>query len=133
MANKVAYSRRGSNDPKWKETKAAVDARDKRQCRLMMCLSITESKQLKVGTERTLDRAHIFAASNRPDIIYNPNNVVTLTRFVHRRMDNFQNPLNGDPIDRETHYYWWWRIFSRSIEKFNSEIDYEQLLLSKIK
>jgi hypothetical protein len=133
MANKVAYSRRSSSDPEWKKVKAAVDARDKRQCRLMMCVSISEMKQLKIENEKTLDRAHIFSASSRPDLIYNPLNIVTLTRFVHRRMDNFCSPITGENISLKEHYYWWWRIFSKSIEKYNNDIDYEELLLSKIK
>jgi hypothetical protein len=133
MANKVAYGRRTSADPKWAETKKLVDARDKRQCRLMMCLSITESKQLRAESEKTLDRCHIFAASAHPDLIYNVNNIVTLTRFIHRRMDNFKHPLSGENIPPNENFYWWHRILTKSIEKYNEELDYEQLLIAKIK
>jgi hypothetical protein len=130
---KVNYGRRSALDPEWKRVKAEIDRRDKRQCRLLLCLSITEAKQLKYGSEKTLDRAHIFAASSRPDLIYNTNNIVTLTRFIHRRMDNYQSPVSGENISLQEHYYWWWRILTKSIEKYNDTLDYEQLIISKIK
>lgn len=88
---------------------------------------------MKFGSEKSMDRAHIFAASARPDLIYVVNNIVTLTRFIHKRMDNFLSPVTGNNITREEHYYWWWRILTKSLEKYDEDIDYEQLLLEKIK
>jgi hypothetical protein len=113
-------------------TKAAVDSRDHRQCRLLKCLSVKESHQLKAGTEKAIDRAHIFAASAFPDQIYNAANVVTLSRWAHRRMDNYQNPITGEPLELSEHYYWWWRILNHLIADYDENIDYEQLLRDRL-
>jgi hypothetical protein len=133
MANKAPYARRSSADPKWKHVKELVDKRDHHQCRFMRCLSVKESFQLIKGQEHTIDRAHIFAASASPTLIYNVNNVVTLTRFIHRRMDEYKSPLTGDAIDINEHYYWWHRIKNSLIEDFDPETDYELLLKQQIK
>lgn len=119
-------------DPKWENCKQIVDKRDKRQCQLLKCLSVTEFHQLKDGTPKTADRCHIFCRSVYPKLIYNSNNIITLSRFIHRRMDDYCDPISGENIDSHYHYYWWYRIYFHLIEKYDSEKDYEQLLLDKI-
>ena len=120
-------------DPLWEDCKRRVDLRDKRQCRLIRCLSASEFHQIKSGTPTRIDRCHIFSRSSFPELIYNINNIISLQRFIHQRMDNYQSPITGDLISVEEHFYWWWRIFCKKIEKFNPEINYEIELIKLIK
>jgi hypothetical protein len=120
-------------DLKWEECKKLVDSRDKRQCQFIRCLSITEFHQLKKLNNRNIDRCHIFSRSSFPDLIYNPNNIITLQRFIHERIDAWKDPLSGENIDIEYHFYWWWRIFNHSMENFDIEKNYELELLKKIR
>ena len=125
--------RRSSDDPKWVETKKIVDKRDKRQCQFERCLTAKESYQLEKGSPVTLDRAHILSAANYPDQIYNPKNVITLKRFIHRRMDDYQCPLTGSPVNKNLHFFWWYRILKKSTELYNDNTDYELELLVAIR
>jgi len=129
----MANGRRASEDIEWQNTKKLVDRRDKKSCQFEKCLSAKEFHQLIKGSPITLDRAHIFSASNHPELIYNPKNVITLRRFLHRRLDDYKNPINEQPLSYEENRYWWWRIKNHKIEKYDPEIDYELLLLSEIK
>jgi len=124
--------RRDSKDPEWIKCKSAVDKRDKRQCQFERCLSAKEYHQLRRGSPSSLDRAHILSAASRPDKIYNPNNVITLKRYIHRRMDDWQCPLTGEPADANTHFWWWKRIKTHSMEAYDPYIDYELELLGII-
>lgn len=128
MANKVEYGRRSSADPFWQECKRKVDQRDKCQDIFKMCLSAKEYHLCKPGNQMQIDHAHVFAASEEPEHIYNPKNVVCLVRWVHRRMDDYQNPLNGESVDRNEHFYWWYRIVTHSVISYNPEEDWEMKL-----
>jgi hypothetical protein len=119
-------------DPLWEETKKAVDKKYGRKCIFERCLSISEAHQLKKEPPYTVDRCHIFSRSTYPEFKYNPNNIVPLSRFIHRRMDDIKNPLNGDPIELNQHFYWWNRIRNHSIEKYDPEIDYKEKLIYNI-
>lgn len=129
---KVAYNRRSKDDIEWKKVKDFVYKRDKNSCQFLKCLSMKEYYQLKRESELKIDPAHIFSAASEPSQIYNPKNVICLTRFIHRRMDNYQNPLTGETIDLNTHYYWWWRIYNHSLEEYNNNIDYKKILFDAI-
>ena len=126
------FERRGPNDPYWAETKRIVTKRDK-TCKFLKCLSMQEYYSLVRGSPNQIDHAHIFSASSHPDKIYWTDNVVLLTRFVHRRMDDYKNPLNGENISENEHYYWWYRIKQSIVEEYDENIDYEELLLRVIK
>lgn len=125
-------ARRSSDDPQWIETKKIIDKRDKRCCQFERCLSAKEFYQLQKGSPTTLDRAHIFGAAAHLELIYNPKNIITLRRFIHRRMDDYQNPLNGETIDIKEHFYWWYRIKNHKVADYDPEIDYELLLQQEI-
>lgn len=129
---KVAYGRRSKDDQKWKEVKDFVYKRDKSSCQFLKCLSMKEFYQLKKGVESKIDPAHIFSAASEPSQIYNPKNIICLTRFIHRRMDNYQSPLTGEDIDLNEHYYWWWRIYKHSIESYDKNKDYKKQLKDEI-
>jgi len=125
--------RRSADDPKWLATKSIVDKRDKRSCQFARCLSAKEAHQLISGIPTTLDRAHIFSAANYPDMIYNAKNVITLRRFIHRRLDDYQCPLTGQTTSIQEHYWWWYRIVTHQMIKYDETIDYEELLLSAVR
>lgn len=110
-----------------------VDLRDRGICQFTRCLTAVEFNQLKVGSPGNVDRCHIFPRSSYPELINNSNNIITLRRFIHRRLDDWLCPLTGNVIDLRYHYFWWYRIFLRKIENFNSEFDYELELLEKIR
>jgi len=124
---------RSSDDPKWCETKKIVDKRDKRTCQFERCLSAKEFYQVVSGSPKTLDRAHILAASAHPEHLYNIKNVITLRRFIHQRMDEFRSPLNGQPIELNEHFWWWLRILQRKYIEYDVTKDYELLLMQEIK
>ena len=126
-----SYERRSSSDPEWAELKRKVDARDKRCCQFEKCLSAKEFYMLKKGTPLNVDRAHIFSAAHFPDLIYEPKNVITLKRYIHRRMDDYESPLNGRPLGVNEHFYWWYRILMKRPIEYDSNTDYE-LELRKI-
>lgn len=129
---KVAYGKRSKDDPKWKQVKDFVYKRDKNSCQFLKCLSMKEYFQLKKGTQFNIDPAHIFSAASEPSQVYNVKNVICLTRFIHRRMDDYQNPLTGKDIDLNTHYYWWWRIYKHTIEGYDKDKDYKEMLKKEI-
>ena len=125
--------RRSSDDPLWVEAKKQIDKRDKHQCQFERCLTAKEFHQLRPGSPKNLDRAHIFSAANFPNLLYTLKNVITLRRYIHQRMDDYQCPLTGDPIEINQHYWWWIRILNHSTEAYNELIDYEELLKTAIK
>lgn len=133
MSVKVAYGRRTSADPEWKKCKEEVRKRDHGRCVFQECLSVQEAYQLKVDGPTACDAAHIFSASQEPSQIYNPKNVVTLQRFIHRRMDSYKNPVTGADLDGiNEHYYWWWRIFKKTVATYDPDFDYKNALKQEI-
>lgn len=128
ITNKVEIGRRSFEDPKWIACKKEVAKRDKGLCQFQFCISLVEANQLVVGNQKQLDPAHVIAASDDAENIYNPKNVVTLQRYIHRRMDDYQNPLNCESITKNEHYYWWWRIITHKVEKYNDNVDYKEMV-----
>jgi len=92
----------------------------------MRCLTLRESKRVRAGPRMTLDCAHVLPASARPDLIYSPDNVYLVSREFHRRLDDHQDPLTGDPIDKNEHYWWWYRVVKASTEQYDPGTDYEE-------
>lgn len=124
--------RRTAEDAQWTAAKKEVAARDGKRCRLEKCLSCVEAAQLIQGVCSILDPAHVIPVSEDPTQVYNTRNIVSLRRFIHRRMDAFQNPLTGQPISKNEHYYWWWRILEARIAEYDPATDYKALVLSFI-
>lgn len=124
----ISKLRRDGDDAEWKKCKEQVDRLCRKRDVFQFCISAKESYLLKPGNEKQLDHAHIYSASAYPDQIYNPKNVVLLSRYIHRRMDDYKNPLTGEPVDLNEHYYWWWRIAARKIADYNPDENYDILL-----
>lgn len=131
-SNKVEVGRRSFEDEEWQACKKVVRERDKGKCRFKSCLSVTEFYQIKPGTPANLDPAHVIPVSEDSKIMYNPRNVVTLTRFIHRRMDDYKSPLTGEDITKNEHYYWWWRILENKVACYDENVDYKALVLEYI-
>jgi hypothetical protein len=125
-------AKRSSSDEKWQRVKCVIDKRDNRSCQFEKCLSAKEAYMLKVNGPKTLDRCHIFSAGSHPELIYNSKNVITLKRFIHHRLDSYKCPLTGEPLDANETHYWWHRILLRKVTDYDSNIDYELLLLNEI-
>lgn len=114
--------KRDSNDLQWKKVKEKVKDRDKNTCRLLRILSISETFMLKRNAGSFLDKtdpAHYRSVSERPDLIYEPNNIVLLNRYSHSNLDDFKDPITGQSISAEDVERWWRRILSGNKSQYS--------------
>lgn len=105
--------RRDSSDKAWREVKEKVQRRDGNVCRLARALSIQEYLQLRKEASGALgkcDPAHYISVADRPDLCYEPNNIVQLNHYSHSLLDDFKHPITGKPITAEEQQEWWLRI-----------------------
>jgi hypothetical protein len=58
----------------------------------------------------SVDPAHVLPRSTHPHLIYDPENIVMLSRLFHSRLDTYRHPLTGTPLSKEEHRKWWKRI-----------------------
>jgi hypothetical protein len=109
--------RRSKDDEKWQAVKEQVQKLDKCQCLLCMNLSATEMKQFENSirnfSTHIIDPAHYKAVSQRPDLIYDVNNIYSLCRQMHERIDHCMDPVTGDFCDSQRTEYWWQRIIEQ--------------------
>lgn len=110
--------RRDKNDSKWQACKQEVFKLDKGSCLLCENLSVAENIRFQksiipFGTLGVIDPAHHLPVSKRPDIMYDVNNVFSLCRCHHERLDNGKNPITGDFCSQEDTEYWWQRIIKQ--------------------
>lgn len=100
-------------DEEWARLKGFVERRDKNECQLYKVLS-TEEKDIIFndlrGPMMRLDGAHILSRARRPDLKYDNNNVILLSRLFHSRLDSFHDPVTSKPITEEQRVGWWKRI-----------------------
>ena len=103
--------RRDSNDKQWQKAKELVLERDRGVCRLLRVLSIPEAMKLKKNAGgmflNNIDPAHYRSVSERPDLCYDPNNIVCLNRYSHSNLDDFKDPLDGHSITSREVENWW--------------------------
>lgn len=119
-------------DLEWAECRKRVDKKWGKRCIFEQCISITESKQIILGNPTRIDRCHILSRSQYPELKYNENNIVPLQRFIHKRMDEYRDPISNEYIDLNKHYYWWYRIHEKKIIKYDQETDYEIMVRKSI-
>jgi hypothetical protein len=117
-----------ATDEKWIACCKVVDNRDK-SCRVMRCLTPGETALIGNKGKMRLDRAHIFAKSIYPELIYNPKNIVKINRFSHRNLDDCKSPITGESISQNERNWWWYRILMRTTEKYDEEKDYKKIIL----
>ena len=113
--------RRDSKDQNWQKVKAEVKARDGLRCRLIKVLSYREMLILKKNAGPflfSLDPAHYIAVSEDPSIMYIPENIVMLNRYSHTNLDNYRNPITGEPITKAEALKWWDRILRGNPEQY---------------
>lgn len=121
-------ARRDSNDAEWKKTKRIVSKRDKGVCRLMMVVSAGEGLLLKRNSQgmlSVLDPAHYLPVSIRPDLCYDPDNIVLLNRYSHNMLDYSRNPITGEFIDSSETKAWWKRILQGNTKQYKALQDKE--------
>lgn len=121
-------ARRDSNDAEWKKTKRIVSKRDKGVCRLMMVVSAGEGFLLKRNSQgmlSVLDPAHYLPVSIRPDLCYDPDNIVLLNRYSHNMLDYSRNPITGGFIDSSETKAWWKRILQGNTKQYKALQDKE--------
>ena len=108
--------RRDSNDPQWIEVKELVNQRDKGRDRFMGVLTYYEAikfSKLNEGLSQlfnTRDPAHVLAVSVHPSLCYCVDNIITLNRLVHDRMDDCQHPITGKSFSSRERDEWWKRL-----------------------
>lgn len=121
-------ARRDSNDAEWKKTKRIVSKRDKGVCRLMMVVSAGEGLLLKRNSQgmlSVLDPAHYLPVSMRPDLCYDPDNIVLLNRYSHNMLDYSRNPITGEFINSSETKAWWKRILQGNTKQYKALQDKE--------
>ena len=95
-------------DEKWLEVKRQVFNRDKYNCQLLPYLpdEYIDLRNRLFG----LDPCHVFGKGAYPHMKYDVDNVVTLHRLFHSRLDQYQHPFTGDSISHSEIYEWWKKI-----------------------
>lgn len=114
--------RRGADDEEWQECKRKVQELDKGVCLLCSAMTVAESivfNNSKPYNTVKMDPAHHIAVSQRTDIMYDPNNVFTLCREHHNRLDQGRNPITGDFCKKEETEKYWQRIIAKRNENVN--------------
>ena len=100
-------------DEKWEEVKKKVWERDNGKCQLWEVLTIEQRDYVKQHyysdhkfLSKDLDCAHIKPRGSHPDLIYDVDNIVLISRYFHSLLDQFYDPVTREPIDREAKTKW---------------------------
>lgn len=111
--------RRGKDDELWQECKRQVYEIDQSQCLLCQCMTVAEgitfAKSNPYNTAK-IDPAHHLPVSQRPDIMYDVNNVFCICREHHNRLDNCRHPITGEVCNSEVTESYWQRIIAKRKE-----------------
>lgn len=112
-------------DERWSIIRYSVLERDGFQCRLTRVLSVNELIQAGVGFDSTgepLDVAHIVSRSQSSKLYYDMDNLLSLRRIFHSRLDKYKDPITGKSILKEDRDYWFIRIIGKSLfERLQNE------------
>jgi hypothetical protein len=125
---------RDKNDKEWQDVRQFVYTRDNNRCRLCSILTYKE----KLIFDKThpsqwhLDPAHVFPVSTYPSQVYNRNNVYSLCRTHHERIDNYCSPVTGKQISINRHFWWWYRVINKSTIEYDMDTNYEGLVKDQI-
>lgn len=117
--------RRDKNDLKWQECKRKVFELDKKQCLLCQALTVAEMLRFQKSNPEfsldIIDPAHHIAVSRDTKVMYNVDNVFSICRCHHERLDNCKDPITGKPCTKEDTDYWWSRIIKKRQDNLNSK------------
>lgn len=124
-------SRRDQNDQEWQKVKEIVAKRDKNFCRL--CSILTSKEHLlfvnsNPSQTARIDPAHCLPVSTHPAFCYKEDNIYSLCRAHHQRIDDFVSPVTGKECSSNRHYWYWWRVINKSTEDYDKETDYEHIV-----
>ena len=97
-----------SVDLKWAEVRKAAFKRDHYKCQLMYFLP-DEYVELRNHLQG-LDPCHVFGRGAYPHMKYDLDNIVSLHRLFHSRLDEYRHPFTGDSISHKEIYEWWKKI-----------------------
>lgn len=97
-------------DERWENIKAGLG----KSCRLVSRLyelnmnsALIELNNNAGWLMKTIDGAHYKSRSRYPLLMYYPDNVVPLNRYSHSMLDQYKDPISGEPITKEEHEEWW--------------------------
>ena len=98
----------------WNTVKNKIFQRDNNTCQLYTKLAANEKKQVSFLLDSeifgTLDPAHVFGKGSYPHMKHDVDNIVSLYRLFHSRMDAGQDPLTGKSISKRRITEWWMYI-----------------------
>jgi len=117
---KITQEKIAIKQESWNDVRNKVFKRDNNICQLYKKLSTKEkfkiSSMLNTSVFGTLDPAHIFGKGAYPHMKHDVDNIVTLYRIFHSRLDAGQDPLTGKSISKNIVINWW--IFIIGIERY---------------
>lgn len=117
--------RRDKNDIKWQECKQKVKEMDKGRCLLCQSLSIQEAllfkKNLEGYSTTIIDPAHHLPVSQNIKLMYDPNNVFSLCRQMHERIDHNKDPITGNSCSSEIIESYWQRIIKQREKNLDTQ------------
>lgn len=112
-------------DERWSIVRYSVLERDNFQCRLTKVLSVNELIKAGVGfdsTGETLDVAHIVSRSQSSNLYYEMENLISMRRIFHSRLDSYKDPITGKSISKEDRDYWFIRMVGKQLfERLQNE------------
>jgi len=96
-------------DKKLLEVFREVDIRDNSQCIFWDRIATVQQKIYiyKIFSKdfdilsKVIDHAHIEAISEKPELKYEKNNIICLSRFFHSRLDQYRDLITNNVISKE--------------------------------
>lgn len=115
-------------DERWEEVKRNMDLSE---CLLMKRLKDMKFESLYYTLSKkpfidTIDPAHVFPRSGFPHLKYEPLNIVPLNRYSHSNIDQFRDPIFGDPITKEVQTALWEFILGKEKYKKLKKLAYKE-------
>lgn len=111
--------RRSADDIEWKNVKEDVRKRDGGMCILCRILTREEYKKFINSNPayiNIIDPAHYESVSGHIEGLYDADNIYSLCRAMHQRLDSMEDPVTGKHINKEEHDKWWDRIIKGAKE-----------------
>ena len=101
-------------DERWEEVRQKVIERDEGLCRLTKVITFQELAYLKIDPKGyPLDVCHIVPRSKCKTLYYEIDNLLLISRLFHKRLDSYQHPITGEPIDKDKRDCWWIRMIGK--------------------
>lgn len=105
--------KKGKIDYEWEEVRSYVFARDNNSCQLWNLLNKKEKAYILDNyreeysfLSKTLDPAHIISRARSKELYYDPENIVTISRYFHTLLDQLKHPITQLPMTDDERFYW---------------------------